>query len=468
MFSHVNDISPIRTQSSSFKLYHALCTVLLCAYIFLPSVVCADPDHDTLLDFSLFRMGTKEPVMLIIGGIQGDEPGGFSAATLVATRYTVDNGSLWIVPNLNFPSIIKRARGIHGDMNRKFAVLSSTDPQYSTVNRIQELIRTPEVDIILNLHDGSGFYRPKYQDRLHGPARWGQSIIIDQALMPNFDPSNKPYPNVNIDDRLQFLENIANDVVNEVNKNLLHKDHYLMVRNTYTAKGDREMEKSLSWFAVRHQKPAFGLEASKEFSVIKRTYYHLLMIESFAKLAGITLKRDFPLTLEGVGEALYTGLSVNFINNRIMLPLEDVRSQINFLPLPKQNYNAIASKPIMAVLPNGKKLYVHYGNRTLTTISPDWHDIDTSLDTLKIRVDGEERSISFGSIVQVQKDFEIIPIDGYRVNAIGADTGKANESGILLQKKSFIKRFSVDNNGSIFRVEVYKDKKFCGMILVRF
>ncbi len=445
---------------------------LALCFLAVPILACADKvigkySNDPL-DFSLFRLGTKEPVMLIVGGIQGDEPGGFSAATLMATRYTVKSGSLWIVPNLNFPSIIKRKRGIHGDMNRKFAVLPSTDPQYSIVLRIQELIRAPEVDIILNLHDGSGFYRPKYKDRLHGPARWGQSIIIDQALMPDFDPVDKTYPPMNAADKLNFLEHIAHDVVNAVNKNLLHKDHYLSVRNTHTAKGDREMEKSLSWFAVRNQKPAFGLEASKEFSVVRRTYYHLQMIEAFAKIANIELERDFPLTLEGVGEALYTGLSVSFIDNRIMLPLEDVRSRINFLPLPKNDYKAVASKPIMAVLPNGKSLYVHYGNRTLTTIKPDWHDIDYSLHSLKILVDGVEKSVNFGSIVPVKRDFMVLPIDSYRVNAIGADTGKANESNITLQKKSFIKRFSVDNNGSIFRVEVYKGKSFCGMFLVRF
>ncbi len=425
-------------------------------------------NNEKMLDFSLFRIGTDAPVMLIVGGIQGDEPGGFSAATLLATRYKVESGTLWIVPNLNFPSIIKRKRGVHGDMNRKFAILDNSDPQYSTVNRIQKLIRAKEVNLILNLHDGSGFYRKKRIDALRGPARWGQSIIIDQEFMPNFEGQHKDFKTVSYKERLQFLEGMAKNVTKIVNENLLHKDHYLDVRNTFTAKGDREMEKSLSWFAVRHDKPAFGLEASKEFSVVRRVYYHLQMVEAFAHLAGIKLERDFPLTLRGVEEALFTGLSVSFMNNRVMLPLEDVRSRINFLPLPKKNYAPIASKPIMAVLPNGKNLYVHYGNRTLTTISPDWHHIDDSLDMLQVEVDGQMRPINFGSIVTVKKNFKVQDITGYRVNAIGANSGKSNESNILFTAKSFIKRFSVDNGGSIFRVEVYKGKSFCGMFLVRF
>ncbi len=165
--------------------------IFCCLFLSAIGTSYAQANHKDLLDFSLFKLGTAKPTMLIIGGIQGDEPGGFSAATLVATRYSANKGSLWIVPNLNFPSIIKRSRGVHGDMNRKFAILSNKDPQYAIVNRIQKLIRSEEVDIILNLHDGSGFYRPVYKDALHGPARWGQSVIIDQEFMPNFDPQNK-------------------------------------------------------------------------------------------------------------------------------------------------------------------------------------------------------------------------------------------------------------------------------------
>ena len=62
---------------------------------------------------------TRSPTMLIVGGIQGDEPGGF----LAADRYvdlTLKRGTLVIVPRANFYSIIKNQRGPHGDMNRRF------------------------------------------------------------------------------------------------------------------------------------------------------------------------------------------------------------------------------------------------------------------------------------------------------------------------------------------------------------
>ncbi|MBO4314198.1 MAG: deacylase, partial [Desulfovibrio sp.] len=90
------------------------CALLLCS----PALLQASPAS---LDFTTLRLGSGDRAVLIIGGIQGDEPGGFSAATLLATRYDIRKGSVWVVPNLNFPSIIQRSRGLHGDMNRKFA-----------------------------------------------------------------------------------------------------------------------------------------------------------------------------------------------------------------------------------------------------------------------------------------------------------------------------------------------------------
>jgi len=36
-----------------------------------------------------------------------------------------------------------------------------------------------EADFFLHLHDGSGFYSPKYINKLKNPYKWGQSIIVD-------------------------------------------------------------------------------------------------------------------------------------------------------------------------------------------------------------------------------------------------------------------------------------------------
>lgn len=426
--------------------------------VFVFCVLFVSPVSGAALDFTAFRLGSELPLVLVIGGIQGDEPGGFSAASLLATRYEIQEGSLKVVPNLNFPSIINRSRGLYGDMNRKFAALEQTDPEYETVRRIQELITHPEVGLVLNLHDGSGFYRPQTIDKLKNPKRWGQSIIIDQEDM------DSPF--------LGNLGELARQVAQDVNQKLIKPEHALHIRNTNTAQGDREMEKSLSWYAVRNGKSAFGLEASKELTVAERAYYHLSMVEHFLRLAGVKFSRDFELSPSGIEKALAENLGVTFAENRVFLPLENVRQTINFLPLPPDCANrAIPSKPIMAVLPcreKPEKLCVHYGNRTIALIQPEWREITDELDALRVIVDGEKKLAPFGQMLDVEKTVKILPERGVRVNAIGYEGKHEDESGRILRKDDFQKRHSIDRAGNIYRIEAYKGKKFAGMFLLRF
>ena len=243
-------------------------------------------------EFTLHKVESGLPgkTLLVIGGIQGDEPGGFNAAALLVTHYKILRGNVWVVPNLNFISIIKRSRGVYGDMNRKFANIKNNDPEYSIIKKIKDLILDKEVDIILNLHDGSGFYRDKYIDKMHNPQRWGQSIIIDQEQIETPEFGN--------------LQQIAQQVISQVNSKLYSEEHILHVKNTLTRNGNAEMSKTLTFFAIGHSKPAFGLETSKSFSTNMRTYYHLRMLESFMEVAGIEYERNFSMSAKGLKMAI--------------------------------------------------------------------------------------------------------------------------------------------------------------------
>ncbi|MDR2726956.1 MAG: succinylglutamate desuccinylase/aspartoacylase family protein [Deltaproteobacteria bacterium] len=424
--------------------------LLLIWLLLVPTVVLADWDPA----FTVHKFGTGSPVVLIVGGIQGDEPGGFSAAALLATQYRFTRGSIWVVPNLNFPSIIHHSRGDHSDMNRKFAHMAESDPDYATVRRIQKLITAPEVDLVLNLHDGSGFYRPTYEDKKHNPHRWGQSVIFDMSVLDG-------HP-------LGDLEGRARRVVLEVNKALLQPGHVYHTMNTHTDRGHPEMEKTLSWFAVRNGKPAYGIEASKEFTVPGRTYYHLQVIEVFLRLAGLEFERSFPLTFKGVRAALQSDLSVAFAGDRFRLPLEDVRPRLRgYIPLPRDLYADLSlSKPILAVLRDQNELRVHYGNRLLTRFTPEWHDCRFEAPDFSVVVDGQPRTVRVGEIVPVRERF-VVQSAGLRINAIGTGRGP-DESNTVLCKKDFRPDYSVDTGGTIFRVEGYYGKEFAGMFLVCF
>ncbi len=410
------------------------------------------------LEFTVHKLesGKPGPVMLVVGGIQGDEPGGFNAASLLVTDYRITEGSVWVVPNLNFISIIKRSRGVHGDLNRKFAGLKKSDPEFDTIRRIKGLIQDENVDFILNLHDGSGFYREKRIDNLHGPHRWGQCVIVDQEKIQN--------------KKFGDLAAMARTAVADVNRNLLLPSHSYRLRNTRTRDGNKEMAKTLTYFAIKNGKPAFGLEASKSFMTPARTYYHLQLLESFMTQAKIGFTRNFSLTTKGVEETINGNVRLALNNSRILLDVRDARKYLNFIPLPKgSDIEFTPSNPLLTVVGAGRGYGVYHGNRNLTHLIPQYFEYDSSIDAVVMDIDGAEKRVNFGNIVNVDRSFTVQADKGYRVNVIGFKKPHVkDEAGIAIQRKDFQERFSVDRAGHLYRIEVYREKRFSGMVLVDF
>ena len=415
--------------------------------------------HSSDLNFKFIKKGVQDNnTLLIVGGIQGDEPGGFMAASLLATHYEITKGSVWIVPNLNFTSIIERSRGPFGDMNRKFAYISKEDPDYVDVERIKELITKPEVKLIVNLHDGSGYFRKKFIDNYHSPYRWGQSSIIDQAKV------NVPvYGN---------LAEISKEVCEKVNANLIRKEDIYHTHNTKTKLGDKEMEKTLTYFAINNGKAAFGNEASKELPVHERTYYHLLALEKYMHIMGIEFKRKFDLQPLALRDVIDNDIYISFYDDKIKIPLSDIRNYISYFPTKKDGtIDFKPSSPVMTVIKNSNSTYsIHYGNRRLSILEPDYLDVSEKKEDIKFKIDGEEKQIKIGSLVDVSNSFLVYPND-YRVNVIGyVNKAHKNESGLEIEKDEILQRFSLDVKGQIYRVEFYNkdDNKFAGMVLVKF
>ncbi len=410
------------------------------------------------LEFSLHKLESDQPgpTILVVGGIQGDEPGGFHAASLLVTDYQVSHGRVWVVPNLNFESIIKRSRGVNGDMNRKFANLKPDDPDYAAVERIKALIRSPEIDFILNLHDGSGFYREQYVDKMHGPNRWGQSIIIDQEELGA--------------SRFSRVGEYARAVAKRVNGHLLSQGHSYRVRNTKTAEGDEEMAKTLTYFAIRNGKPAVGLEASKSLPTRERVYYHLHLVEAFLGQLGVTLEREFKLEPMAIKRQIESDIRVSMFDEKVGLDVAGARRSLNYFPMQREtDIDYLTSNPLVALVPSGDRVRVSYGNRRMTLLKPQFFDYDGSINTVEMEIDGVRREVPFGTTTAVGKRFSVHPPEGYRVNVIGwTRSGVQNEAEQAIERGQIRKRFSVDRSGTTYRVEVYREDKFSGMVLVKF
>ncbi|MFL1705398.1 M99 family carboxypeptidase catalytic domain-containing protein [Campylobacter sp. MOP7] len=408
---------------------------------------------------TLIKKGTDDNnTLLLIGGIQGDEPGGFLAASLVATDYNITSGSVWVVPNLNFISILKRSRGTKGDMNRKFQYIDKNDPDYEAVTDIKKLIRDKNVSLILNLHDGSGFYRDEFIDKDRNPNKWGNTVIIDQAFL-----ENGVYKN---------LQGIAESVIKSINLKLLNKEHRYHVKNTKTKEGDMEMLRSLTYYAITQGKSAFANEASKNLNAEQRTYYHLLAIEEYMNMMGIKFTRPFDISVKSVKNAIEKTIDVSLFNDKFILSLKNPRSSIKFIPLPKnEKLELNASNPITAAIEYKNGYQIRYGNRLLTSITPEFFEYSNSFDEILVDVDGKRRIVKLGSKILVKDFFEIDQKEGARVNIIGYTSKNTDEAGHKVSKNNMMTSFSLDKSGKIYRVEIYelgKKDKFVGMILVEF
>jgi hypothetical protein len=261
-------------------------TVMQCFVFTVPANAQARKENlvyfpNTPYELNIYKIYGKQPgkTLMLIGGIQGNEPGGFLSADLYADM-TLLKGNLIVVPRANFYSILLNHRGAHGDMNRKFA---GKPRKRSMDDRIVSILKDliAESEYLLNLHDGSGFYYPEYISRWRNPKAFGQSIIADceEYKIPG-------------QDRVVRLGDMARAVVTEINREItndLYKFHFNNTRTNEPGSIHKEQLKSATYYALtNHHIPAFGIETSKFLpSIDLKVRYHNLAINAFMKLFGI-------------------------------------------------------------------------------------------------------------------------------------------------------------------------------------
>jgi len=246
-----------------------LCCLVVLAVID-SCIEAAAVDHQSLHDVYLantehelhvFRIYGKKPgkTLMLIGGIQGDEPGGYLTADLYAD-ISLQQGNLIVVPRANFYSILLNQRdGLTGDMNRKFGEMEEQQKnlEQEIVSILKKLIA--ESDCLLNLHEGSGFYSPERLNEMENPDRFGQSIIYDAATY-QIEKTGKTLE----------LESLAERVMNRVNPQIENERYHFRGNNHNTVSDATrfiEQRKSATFYALtRANIPAFGIETSKSIS----------------------------------------------------------------------------------------------------------------------------------------------------------------------------------------------------------
>ncbi len=243
-------------------------------------------------ELNVYRIYGKEPgkTLLLIGGIQGDEPGGFLSVDHYAD-ISLAKGNLIVVPRANFQSIVLNLRKINEDLNRKFAEDHKTNFETKIAEILKKLIA--ESDCLLNQHDGSGFFSEKWEGPSRNPKRFGQSIIADCETHMNPE-TGEIIP-------LGAMAKSVCDQINKKIKNPRHRFHFNNHRTKEKTSRHKEQRKSATYYALYTCGiPAFGIETSKSLPLEMKVRHHNLATNAFMEKFGIVpetpgMKLDDPV-----------------------------------------------------------------------------------------------------------------------------------------------------------------------------
>ncbi len=120
--------------------------------------------------------GKPGPVILVLGGVHGNEPGGWLAAEELLEVMRPDAGALLVVPRANEGAIIAGSRTAPGlsDLNRSYPGDAQGSPMARLAAEIVSLVDEFAVDAVLDLHESWGFYENRpYRDT----AFLGQTVL---------------------------------------------------------------------------------------------------------------------------------------------------------------------------------------------------------------------------------------------------------------------------------------------------
>ncbi|MEA1935659.1 MAG: M14/M99 family metallopeptidase [Thermodesulfobacteriota bacterium] len=444
-------------------------------------------------ELNVYRIQGKSPgkTILIIGGIQGDEPGGFLSADLYADM-RLERGGLIVVPRANFFSIILNRRQINEDMNRKFSGSPRKNYETQVVSILKQLIA--ESDCLLNLHDGSGFYSDIWKGPMRNPMRFGQCIIADCETYTN--------PGTG---KILKLKETAEQVINEINPHIKNPDYLFHFNNHRTNASDTlhpEQRRSATFYALYECGiPAFGIETSKSLPLKLRIYHHNLAINAFMKT--FSIKPEVPGIDMNPPTIKYVVVRVN---DRTPIVVAN-RETLNILPgdvvkiihleanykrgiiADIEGYGTIndMNKPIAIKHPTqivirkdhlkcGKiNIALNKSNKTLKTTTRNPHIV-----YFKVKINGEEKYFPNGTHVDI--------IRGDTIELVDVGTMPESTSGITVNFKGFVgndkvntgedrgyiiytdrdlwKRYSLYKDGRLYQVVVTQNNNVIGRLFI--
>ena len=465
-----------------------------------PSQGWAKRTHDIFFkgtdhELHVYRRYGHEPgkTLLLIGGIQGDEPGSFLSADLYADM-ALAKGNLIVVPRANFYSIVLNQRQVNEDMNRKFGPDTKRNYEAKIVDILKQL--TSESDCLLNLHDGSGFYSPKWENAMRNPQRYGQSIIADAE---NYTVSGS--------DKTIHLADMAQNVIEKMNMHIKEPGHRFHFNNHRTQDPDTlhpEQRKSATYYALFECGiPAFGIETSKSLPIESKVRHHHLAINAFMELLDIVPETPGiyldPPVMQYVVMAVNNNIPFAIPNGHTLNIREGDVVRISHV---ETNYKRGISADIQGHGTfNDMGKPVQITRPTQIVVRKDHHPcgmVNITLDTgrsparthtvsalpgvlfFETRINGEKRLFMNNAVAGLVKGdrFELVDVTtnladssqvvvnfkgfvGNWINNTGEDRGYVIHTG-----RDLLNRYSLNHNGEKYQVVVTHDEMVLGHLFV--
>ncbi|MGI6468467.1 MAG: M99 family carboxypeptidase catalytic domain-containing protein [Syntrophomonadaceae bacterium] len=100
--------------------------------------------------------GKPGPVVMIVGGVHGNEPAGYTAAAQVK-NWDIKKGKLIVLPKANKKAVERRTRTYNGDLNRDFPQGKNQSADTALARSIWSAVKKYDVDWLMDMHEGYGY-----------------------------------------------------------------------------------------------------------------------------------------------------------------------------------------------------------------------------------------------------------------------------------------------------------------------
>lgn len=437
--------------------------------------------------------------MLIIGGMH-NEPGGYVTADLFAD-ISLKKGNLIVVPRANMPAIVNNKRGINNDMNRTFSPGNGDNHHHIYEDDIVSVLKTliAKSDVLLNLHDGYGYYRSMYVSELANPKRWGQAIIADRDVFV----SEKTGKTLQLAERAKAIVAAVNPLV----ENKFHRFHYKNTRTKDIDSIHKEQRTSATFYALyEHGIEAYGIETSKNIqSLDLKVSYQTMIVNAFLDAFDIVPEKhnrhlDSPqlsyllLSINGERPVAYQDGELVQLQKgdevSIVQAITNYKRGVIVDLEQNKTLNDIGKTFIADTATSIRVLKDQYlAGRVFIDVSQDGDETNIVRKTQKLKpepahllveVNGKPQKVAHGGTISLSDNDTLRLIDyngvGNRqtpsqINLVGfvgnTTSNDGEDRGYEITKNKLIKRFSVDGQGKRYRIKAEQGKLLIAQFFVK-